>query len=169
MIACVLALLLSAAPVKSGLQVGEAVPSWQPVHVAGPDRGKRACPTCTYGARPMIQVFTKDGANAALLATQIERLVKAHEREQLKGFVAVIDSTPARMRRLARQLGMQKAALCYPAPGHEQTDLRRKLKIDPTADNTVIVYRDFVVTANFVDVDGHDFAAVEQAVEKIVK
>src|SRR6185295_6739459 len=85
MIACVLALLLSAASVKSGLQVGEAVPSWQPVHVAGPDRGKRACPTCTYGARPMIQVFTKDGANAGLLAEQIEQLVASDEKRRLKG------------------------------------------------------------------------------------
>jgi hypothetical protein len=31
-------------PLTSGLQVGEAVPSFQPVHVTGPDRGTQACP-----------------------------------------------------------------------------------------------------------------------------
>jgi protocatechuate 3,4-dioxygenase beta subunit len=166
----ILALLLQPAAgpdtLVSGLQVGEAVPSWQPIHVAGPDRGTRACPTCTYGARPMIQVFTKAGRNAGLLAAQVERLVAGAAVGRLKGFVTVVGSSPARLRRLARDRGIARSALCYPDPARAETDLRRKLKINPAADNTVIVYRDFVVTANFVNVDGRSFDAVAEAVKR---
>jgi hypothetical protein len=166
--ALVLSLLLAAADLQSGLQVGEAVPSWQPMHVAGPDRGTRACPTCTYGARPMIQVFTKDGPNAALLAAQVEALVAENQLQELKGFVTVTDGAAPRLRVLARRVGITKAALCYPAPARADEDLRRKLKINPAADNTIIVYKDFVVTASFVNVDGHAFGPVAQAVRAIV-
>jgi protocatechuate 3,4-dioxygenase beta subunit len=150
----------------SGLQVGEAVPSWEPVHVAGPDRGTRACPICTYGARPMILVVTRDGPDAARLAAKVEELLARSAGSELKGFVMVVGSEPARLRRLAREQGIKRASLCYPQPGHEDVDLRRKLKISPEAMNTVLVYRRFRVTANFVNVRPDAFGEVEQAVQR---
>jgi protocatechuate 3,4-dioxygenase beta subunit len=150
----------------SGLQVGEAVPSFEPVHVAGPDRGTQACPICTYGARTMILAVARDGADVARLAGEIERLVATYVARDLKGFVLVVGSTPDKLRRLAREAAISRAALCYPEPGHEDKDLRRKLRINPAAVNTVIVYRRFRVTSNFVNVEARDFAAVEAAVKK---
>jgi protocatechuate 3,4-dioxygenase beta subunit len=159
-----LALVLDSARLSSGLQVGEAVPSWEPIHIAGPDKGTRACPVCTYGARPMILVVTKDGPNTARLAAGVERLVASAEAGELKGFVVVTGSTAARLRALARAQAITRSALCYPDPEHEQVDLRQKLKINPRVENTVLVYRKFRVTANFVNVDARDLAAVKAAV-----
>lgn len=34
---------------RSGLQIGEDVPSFIPYHAFGPDKGSRACPVCKYG------------------------------------------------------------------------------------------------------------------------
>ena len=165
----VVLLLAHAARLQSGLSIGAAVPSWEPVHVAGPDQGTQACPVCTYGARPMILVVTRDGPNAATLAARVEHLVATAADEELKGFVVVTGSTPARLRRLAREQGIEKAALCYPEPGHEHTDLQEKLKINPRARNTVLVYRHFRVTATFVNVDGRTFDEVEQAVRRTLE
>jgi protocatechuate 3,4-dioxygenase beta subunit len=161
-------LLLAAGvgPPVSGLQVGEAVPSWEPVHVAGPDRGTRACPICTYGARPMVLVVTRDGPDAARLAAKVEELLARVAGSELKGFVMVVGSEPARLRRLARDQGIRRASLCYPQPGHEDVDLRRKLKISQAAQNTVLVYRRFRVTANFVNVRPEGFDEVERAVRR---
>jgi protocatechuate 3,4-dioxygenase beta subunit len=155
-------------PPASGLQVGEPVPSWEPIHVAGPDRGTRACPICTYGARPMVLVVAKDGPEVARLAAKVEGLL-ASSGSELKGFVMVVGSSPGKLRRLARQQGLVKTALCYPQRGHEDVDLHRKLKINPDADNTVLVYRRFRVTANFVNVTPDGFGVVEEAIRRAIE
>lgn len=111
----------------------------------------------------MILVATRNGPNAARLAAKVEELVARAAGGELRGFVMVIGSSPAQMRQLARAQPMVKAALCYPQPGREDVDLRRKLKINPEADNTVLVFRRFRVTANFVNVRHEEFAAVEEA------
>jgi protocatechuate 3,4-dioxygenase beta subunit len=161
--AVVITLLLATdAGPRSGLQVGAAVPSFEPVHVAGPDRGTQACPICTYGARPMILVVTRGAAKAAPLATRVEQLVS--RGKELKGFVVVTGVAPATLRRLAREQGIVRSALCYPQPGQEVKDLHRKLQINPQAESTIIVFRNFRVTANFVNVDPARFDAVSAAV-----
>jgi protocatechuate 3,4-dioxygenase beta subunit len=159
------ALTLVAALV-SGLQPGDAVPSWEPVHVAGPDAGTRACPVCTYGARPMVLIITKDGPEAEGFVSRVEDLVGRWRKDQLKGFVVVTGSTPARLERLAHEHRVVSSALCYPDPEREETDLRRKLKVAVRARNTILVYRHYKVTANFVDLDPKDFSLVERAVER---
>jgi len=87
------AAVASAGEVKSGLQPGEEAAAWNPIHVAGPDRGTTKCPICTYLERPMVVIFTKDSTNAAALAARLERLVANHARHELKGFTLVIDGT----------------------------------------------------------------------------
>src|ERR1700729_3253689 len=79
--------------VSSGLEVGETVEPWRPIHVAGPDRGTTACPVCTYLEKPGIVAFAKEGDDTALLARRVEALVSAHRAKGLKGFVVVLDST----------------------------------------------------------------------------
>jgi hypothetical protein len=48
-----LCLLMAAAPalaldqtLKSGVEVGGEMKSFEPIHLAGPDKGKRTCPVC---------------------------------------------------------------------------------------------------------------------------
>jgi polyisoprenoid-binding protein YceI len=164
LVAFSVALLVAAPPaeLKSGLQRGEEVAAWNPIHVAGPDKGTRACPVCTYLERPVVIVFTRDGANAAALAEQLEKLVAANERKDLKGFVVVLDATPERLAKMAAEKRITKIGLCYPDPRTKDKDLEL-YKIHPQALNTILVYRDYKVTANFVNLDAQQFNAVELA------
>jgi hypothetical protein len=155
------------ADVASGLPVGEFVPAWNPIHVAGPDKGTNTCPICTYLERPMVQVFIKDGPQAAAFAEKVEQLVAAHEKKDFKGFVIVTDGTADKLTRLGTDCKITKSALCYPDPASKKVDLD-KYHINPAAQNTIVVYRDYKVTATFVNLDVTDFARVEEAVKKVL-
>jgi hypothetical protein len=154
--------------IASGLEIGETVEPWRPIHVAGPDRGTTACPVCTYLAKPAIVVFTKDGENAVELARRVEALVKAHRKVGLKGFVVVLDSTPGKLAKMAHRAGISRSALCYPDPSTREEDLRA-YRINPAAISTVLVYKDYTVAARFVDLSSNDFGRVESAVAKLVR
>jgi protocatechuate 3,4-dioxygenase beta subunit len=163
------ALLVAAPPaeLKSGLQRGEEVAAWNPIHVAGPDKGTRACPVCTYLEKPAIVVFTRDGDNAAALAVQLEKLVAVNEGKNLKGFVIVLDGTPDKLAKLAAEKRLTKIGVCYPDPQTKDKDLEL-YKIHPQALNTIILYRDYKVTANFVNLDARHFHALEAAVKQVL-
>jgi protocatechuate 3,4-dioxygenase, beta subunit len=154
--------------VSSGLDVGEAVEPWRPIHIAGPDRGTTACPVCTYLDKPAVVVFTKDGDNAVEIARRVEALVEAHTDKGLKGSVVVLDSTPERLAKTARRAGVSRSALCYPDPSSREEDLRA-YKINPTATNTILVYKDYKVLARFVDLSAKDFGRIEAATAKLVR
>lgn len=165
-----LALLIEApsADLKSGLQRGEDVAAWNPIHVAGPDKGTRACPVCTYLEKPAVVAFTRDGDNAAALAEQLEKLVAANERKNLKGFVIVIDAVPDKLAKMAADKRITKVGVCYPDPRTKDKDLGELYKIHPRAQNTIIIYRNYKVTANFVNLDARQFAVVEAAVKQVL-
>jgi len=48
-------------------------------------------------------------------------------------------------------------------------DLYERYRINPDVQNTIIVYRDYRVAANFVNVDARDFGRVEAAVERLCR
>jgi protocatechuate 3,4-dioxygenase beta subunit len=152
---------------ESGLRVGDEVVPWNPVHVAGPDRGTKACPVCTYLGRPAVLIFTKEGANAAALAVRLEKLVGEHRKSELKGFVVVLDGRPERLTKLAADWKIAGVGLCYPDPQTREQDLR-SYKIAPAAGNTVLIYKDYKVVATFVDLDAGDWRRVEAAVKKLL-
>jgi protocatechuate 3,4-dioxygenase beta subunit len=154
--------------VSSGLELGETVEPWRPIHVAGPDRGTTACPVCTYLDKPAVVVFTKDGENAVELARRVEALVKAHGDNGLKGFVVVLDSKPERLAKMVGRAGISRSALCYPDPSSREEDLQA-YKINPAATSTILVYKDYKVLARFVDLSAKDFGRVEAATAKLVR
>jgi protocatechuate 3,4-dioxygenase beta subunit len=141
---------------------------WNPVHVAGPDRGTTACPVCTYQERPAVLIFVRDGEDAAELARQLQTLVNTFRKRELKGFVVVLDSTPERLKRMARELGIAEIALCYPEP-ETRAEALREYRIHPAAKNTVLVYKDYVVAASFTDLDAKDFGRVAAVVRKTLR
>jgi hypothetical protein len=154
--------------VASGLAQGETVEPWRPIHVAGPDRGTTACPVCTYLDKPAIVVFTRDGDNASELTRHVEALVRAHRDQGLKGFTVVLDSTPEKLAKIARKAGVSQSALCYPDPASRDEDLKA-YKVNPAATNTILVYKNYMVTARFVDLSSKEFGRVEAAVAKLVR
>ena len=151
---------------KSGLQKGDDIVPWNPIHVAGPNKGTNACPVCTYLALPAVQIFAKDGPDVPVLASRLEKLVIDQQGRKLKGFLIVLDSTPARLKEMADDLKISRIGICYPDPATREHDLN-EYKLNPAASNTVIVYADYKVTANFVNVDAGTFDRVEAAVANL--
>jgi protocatechuate 3,4-dioxygenase beta subunit len=152
--------------VTSGLQRGEDIHSWNPIHVAGPNKGTNACPVCTYEALPAVVIFTRQGPNAAALSTRLQNLVVQQRQMKLKGFVIVLDSTPDELKQLAGNLNITQIGLCYPDPQTRDRDLQL-YKINPAATNTVMIYKNYKITANFVNLDASDFAQVEVAISTL--
>jgi hypothetical protein len=151
---------------KSGLQKGDDIVPWNPIHVAGPNQGTNACPVCTYEARPAVVIFTKEGSNLPTLAARLEKLVSQQQKRELKGFVIVLDSTPEHLKQMANDLKIAQIGICYPDPETRQDDLKA-YKINPGANNTVMIYKDYKVAANFVNLDPIDFDQVAAAVAQL--
>jgi protocatechuate 3,4-dioxygenase beta subunit len=164
-----------AAPIQSGLQPGAEVPAYDPQHVAGPDKGTHTCPVCKYGARPAVQIHVNaDSANAAALAEKLDHLVASVPKErELVGFVVYVNGEPARLQKLASIRKIRNIGLAYLKDGKDfgpdHQSVYTLYKINPAAKNTVIVYKDMKVVANFVDLDARDFGKVESAVKGILQ
>ncbi|WP_425396326.1 YceI family protein [Aeoliella sp.] len=153
---------------RSGLAVGESIEPWTPVHVAGPDKGTRTCPLCTYLTQPAIVVFAKDGPNTERLLAEVEQLLAEHNAQGLKGFVAVLDASPNDLQQLATERGIVLTSLCYPDDRTGKKDLAA-YNVNPQVDNTVMIYRDYKVVANWVELDAADASELRSAVEKMVE
>lgn len=144
---------------RSGLQVGDDIIPWNPIHVAGPNAGTNACPVCTYEARPAIVIFAKRSADLSALAIRLQDLVNHRRDIDLKGFLIVLDSTPTKLTEFAMQNNLLQIGVCYPDPAEREKDLT-EYKINPASDNTAIVYRNYKVTGNFVNLQSGDFDKV---------
>jgi protocatechuate 3,4-dioxygenase beta subunit len=156
---------VQAGPPASGLRPGETVEPWNPLHVAGPDRGTNTCPVCTYLEKPVVVVFAKDTPNTAALTAKLEALAAEKRKTGLRVVVAVVDAGPERLARLAADLKIAGVALCHLNPKTREKDLRA-YKIDPAAENTVMVYKDYTVTDTLVDLPAASFDRVAAAVAK---
>jgi hypothetical protein len=67
--------------------------------------------------------------------------------------------------RLAEEVKIADVALCYLNPKSRAADLKA-YKIDPAAENTIILYKDYTVTDTFVDLPVAAFGRVASAVSK---
>lgn len=158
----------SAAPV-SGLPVGGEVEPWEPVHVSGPHKGTQACPVCTYMKAPAVVAFAKSGDKTQQMLTQLEQLLAKHSDDKLKAFVVVLDAPPVMVTSMANGSRLRLTSLCYLAPKTREADLE-KYKIDPSVENTVMVYKDYKVTANFNNLDvAEDPDKLPQAVDAVLQ
>jgi protocatechuate 3,4-dioxygenase beta subunit len=152
----------------SGLRPGEQVEPWNPVHVTGPDRGTNLCPVCTYLEKPVVVVFAKDTANTNALASRLEPLARKHRAAGLRVVVAVVEIGPDRAKALAADLKFTDLSLCYLTSKTGPKELKA-YRIDPTAENTVMVYKNYTVEATFLNLPAKDDGRVAEVVEKLLK
>ncbi len=158
----------AAAPPVSGLRPGDQVEPWNPVHVSGPDRGTNVCPVCTYLEKPVVVVFARDTPNTAALAARLEPLARQHQAAGLRVVVAVVGVGPDRAKALAAGLKLAAVSLCWLSPKSGPQELKA-YRVDPAAENTVMVYRNYTVAATFVNLPAQDDGRVARAVEQLLK
>ena len=152
----------------SGLAVGQSVEPWTPVHVSGPDKGTKTCPVCNYLSQPAIVIFAKENGNTEQLLGEVEKLLAKYSDKKLKGFVAVLDSTPEVLELMATDQGLKLTSLCYPDAKTGQKDLAA-YKVNGEVENTVMIYKDYKVMGNWVDLKADQVGPLEAAVAKMVE
>ena len=93
------------------------------------------------------------------MAEKLEKLVAANEAKGLKGLVNVIDGSADKLEKFAADKNISKIALCFSKNKGDLTSY----KINPEAENTIIVYKGKKVTANFANLKADDFSKLEEA------
>ncbi|MDR3689575.1 MAG: hypothetical protein P4L46_09370 [Fimbriimonas sp.] len=150
---------------KSGLAVGEMVSAFEPTHVTGPDAGSKTCPVCKYGNTPAVQVWVNGDkiGNVAKIADALEGAIKMEGPSKLKGFVVFIKPTGESdakiqnlLRMVANQCHLQHVGLLFVDGSANEAVGEYKINTAASVKNTVIVYRDRKVSANFVNLVGDD-------------
>jgi protocatechuate 3,4-dioxygenase, beta subunit len=145
---------------QSGLQIGEDQPSFIPFHAFGPDKGSRACPVCKYGRYHGIVYFVgnnPDWDDIKKWLTFLDEQSIARSKYLKAYFVYANEKNytkAARQRELENigvELNLKNIALTF-VPSLADTESETNLNmINPTAENTFIVYRNRTIIDKFID------------------
>lgn len=157
--------LAAGGALRSGLQAGDMVSAFEPSHVTGPDAGTTTCPVCKYGKTPAVQVWVNGDKieNVAKIADALEAAIKMEGSDKLKGFIIFIkptsmteDALKGQLKMVADKCHLSHVALTY--VNGPKSDPVGQYKINTSSEvmNTVIVYHDMKVNANFVNLKGDE-------------
>jgi protocatechuate 3,4-dioxygenase, beta subunit len=152
---------------SSGLEVGAHCPAFDPLHVSGPDKGKKACPMCKYGYGQGIMVWFNhanlDHMKDFVLA--LENEMRSKGEKKLRVFFIYMNpfykENPTdvetgiiarKLREWCEQQKLHKVAMTWiPSPVDEDT--AGVYEINPEAKNTVFVYKKRTVAAKWVNIE----------------
>ena len=151
----------------SGLAVGDEVTAWIPVHITGPDAGTRHCPVCTYLENPTVLVFAKDTANTVSLANRLEDLAGKYQDSELKVVLVLTNGSNSGVQQMARANRLDRISICLLDPETRSEDLR-VYQISNQSENTIMLYRDYVVQWKQAGLRAADFDDLELAVQDTV-
>lgn len=145
---------------KSGLEVGEDNPSFTPFHAWGPDKGTRTCPVCKYGRYHGLVYFVGNKPNW----DEIKKWLTFFEQESaarskyLKAYFVYGNENGYRkeqrqneLEQIGKELGLKYMALTFvPSMQDKESEVNLN-KINPTVENTIILYRHRSIIAKFID------------------
>jgi protocatechuate 3,4-dioxygenase beta subunit len=160
----------------SGPKTGGAVYPFNPTHVTGADKGTQTCPVCKYGMIPAVQVWVNGDSmdNVGQIAEALDGLVKKEGPAKLKAFVVFIkpdsvsaDDFSAQLKAGAEQHSLENVAYTY-VGSNDKAIARYKINTAFDVKNTVLVYRDRKVVANYVNVMGGDAPALTKLQDSVV-
>lgn len=142
---------------NSGPKIGEFVNAFEPHHISGPDAGTDTCPVCKYGNTPAVQVWIhkRESANLKQVIQLLDKKV-AKNPSKFKAFVIVLtpkaelQQTQTWLKSLAKETGSKGVALTTLDPSDPGVEANQ-INISDKISNTVFVYKNRKVTANWVD------------------
>jgi len=163
--------------VDSGLKVGEKVFAFHPKHVAGPHKGTDACPPCTYGNLPQVQVWINGDSveNYGAIAKTLQSAMDANKDAKLKTFMIVLTepskatAVAGALEHTAGKLGLKDVAVAY-LPTNDEAVTNYQVNTAKEVKNTIFVYRDRTVKTKFVNLkaDANGLADLKKAIAGIV-
>lgn len=156
------------AAVNSGLKSGAPVQPFDVVDVSGPNKGKQLCYRCSYGGNPVLAAFIKPGSpNAATIISGMQGAVEKHSG--LKTFAVVMGGpeTKGQIEKLTAEKKISIPVTFLPQ-GPSAADVST-YQINPSADNTILLWNKGKVQANFTNVDKASWGDVEKAAASMLK
>ncbi len=161
---------------ESGLSVGQDQPSFIPYHAYGPDKGSRACPVCKYGRYHGIIFYTGNQPNWSSIKQWLQFLELSAEQytDSLKAYFVYGNErnySAANRQQLLESIGkelkLQRTALTYvPSMHDEETEVSLN-KIDPNAENTIIIYKHRRIVGKFINLSPteNNFKKIKSVIE----
>ncbi len=166
------------AGIASGLEVGEMVTPFHPMHVSGPDKGTDTCPPCKYGNRPAVQAWVVNDSveNAEAIAKHLNASVAKNESADLKGFMIMLTRGDACVTACkdiaakAEKSQMNKIGIAH-LPATDDAVKNYKVNTGTDVKNTIFVYQNRKVVAKFVNLkaDKEGLAKLDAAIAQITK
>lgn len=84
------------APVDSGREIGELIPTFYTRAVTGPLMNRSVCYVCRNGQRPVVMVFLRKlGKECQPLLKQVDKLVDDHRGQGLRSFGVYLSEDPS--------------------------------------------------------------------------
>lgn len=170
--AALLALPVLALAPMSGLQPGEMTSAFEPTHIAGPDKGTETCPVCKYGNLPAVQVWNTgdDQQNIVAMLNHLDAKV-ASSKHGLKAFevrVTMCEKCVSDNGEIAKMVKGNNVGITQ-IPSSSEAVKAYKINTDGTVKNTILVYKNRKVVANFVNLkaDKEGLAKLDTALAKI--
>jgi protocatechuate 3,4-dioxygenase beta subunit len=163
---------------QSGLSIGDNCPAFDPLHLSGVDKGKRACPMCKYGYGQGIMVWFNH-ANLDRMqnfVTTLEREMEHRGEKNLRVFLVymnpyfdrndatVLKILQGKIEEWCMEQNLKHVAMVWvPSPVDEKSC--GIYKINSKAENTVFVYKKRKIAAKWVNMDYSD-ASLQQILKQ---
>jgi hypothetical protein len=135
---------------KSGLQVGEKVPTFYVRAITGPLQSRSVCYVCRNGDRPVVMVLVREVTpELKKLLKGIDELVDAHRAEGLRSFGVFVARDSKALLPAVQTLAFEEKLHLPLTISAASIEGAAGQNLHPDAELTVILYRDQKVTANF--------------------
>ncbi len=153
---CILLLYLT-------LPIPECSHAFGPLHISGPDAGKKVCPMCKYGYGQGVMIWLNNPSLSAVTSF-IMKLENEIENRGLHNFrIFIIYMKPKseneillkkRLTAWSRQMKLKNVAVVIvPSATDEETAGAYKINPSPKILNTVFVYKKRLVADKFINID----------------
>lgn len=154
--------------IKSGLELGDNCPAFEPIHLSGADKGKDACPMCKYGSGQGVMVWFNHTSLDTLkqFALQLEKEMEQRGEKKLRVFLVYMNPTykindaksqavlRGKIIRWCEENNLNRVAMLWVnSPVDENCKLYH---INPKVKNTVMLYKKRKVEAKWIDMDYSD-------------
>jgi len=160
----VLATMVVAGDVKSGLEAGDSPAAFNVKDITGPSKGKSLCYRCQYGGNPTAVIFTREITDeVASLVSQLDAAVADNKGKKACAFVVLLtDDADAGAKQLSK-LAEDKKIKNVPLTVFDGATGPSDYKLSKDAAVTVIMWNKSRVVVN------HAFAAGKMTSDDVKK